>query len=171
MEVKHILLNRHSTRKFTDEKIKDEELDLIISAGLNAPSGRNTQDTKVVVVNNKELRDKLSKMNIDVLPHPVSDPFHGGQTLLLVLAPKSNHTGVQDGSAVMTMLQSEAYILGVGSCWINRLKEMMETEYGQELLSEWGIPDYQGIAICVLGYPKEKGYPKKIKDNRVIKAN
>ena len=128
MESKYLLINRYSEIMFTDEKIKEDDLELILQAGLNAPSGRNSQEGKIVVVQDKQLRDELSEMNAEIWSRPKKDPFHGAPTILLVLVPKSNSTKVQDGSAILTMLQCQAFILGIGSRWINRLKEMMEKQ-------------------------------------------
>ena len=60
-----------------------------------------------------------------------------------------------------------AAALNVGSCWIHRAKEELETEEGKKLLEKWGIPDnFVGIGHCILGYAKEsaKGADERKKD-------
>ena len=42
-EVLQNILTRRSTRKFKEEQIKEEELDLILKAGIYAPSAMNKQ--------------------------------------------------------------------------------------------------------------------------------
>ena len=168
MEAKLLLKNRHSCRNFTEEKVKEEDLQLIIDAGLNAPTAKNRQDTKLIVIEDEKLIKKLSSMNADILGSN-SDPFYGAKTIILVLVDRDNPFGELDAGSVMTMLQSEAYILGVGSCWINRLQIMMEKEEGKALLKEWGIENYAGVGICVLGYPAKEGNHKAIKENRVVR--
>lgn len=44
--------------------------------------------------------------------------------------------------------------LGLGSCWINRAREMFATDEGKALLQAWGIEgDWEGVGFCILGYP------------------
>ena len=54
---------------------------------------------------------------------------------------------------------------GLGSCWINRAKEMFESAEGKALMKEWGIADtYAGVACCILGYadgPLPEAKPRK----------
>ena len=49
-EVLNNILTRRSIRKFKPEQIKDEELDLILKAGIYAPSGMNRQSWKFTVL-------------------------------------------------------------------------------------------------------------------------
>ena len=50
MEAIQALTTRRSCRSFKQEQIKDEELKTILDCGLNAPSGKNKQSSKIVVV-------------------------------------------------------------------------------------------------------------------------
>jgi nitroreductase len=54
-----IMYNRHSVRKYTDQKIPKDVLEKIILAAGSAPSAWNLQHWKFVVVLNQELKDKL----------------------------------------------------------------------------------------------------------------
>ena len=47
------ILTRRSVTKFKEEQIKDEELELILKAGVYAPSGMNKQTWQFTVVQNK----------------------------------------------------------------------------------------------------------------------
>lgn len=53
MELKEAILNRRSIRKFTDEPISKEDLKDIIQAGMNAPSGCNSQCWKFIALTDK----------------------------------------------------------------------------------------------------------------------
>ncbi len=167
MDNKEMLLKRYSCRKFTEEKVKEEDLNLIIKAGLNAPCGKNRQDSKLVVVEDESLVKKLSDLNATVL-NSNTDPFYGAKTIVCVFVKSDSPTLVQDGSAILTMMQSQAFMLNIGSCWINRLKEMMVSQEGLALMEQWGIQDYTGVGICILGIPYGQGKAKEIKANRVI---
>ena len=54
---------RRSIRKYKPDMVPQEILDKIIEAGLYAASGMGQQNTIIIQVTNKELRDKISKMN------------------------------------------------------------------------------------------------------------
>ena len=71
-----------------------------------------------------------------------------------MLADAHRPTAQQDGSLVMGNLMNAAASLGLGSCWINRAREMFATDEGKALLQAWGIEgDWAGVGFCILGYP------------------
>ncbi len=161
------IMNRRSIRKYKPEQISRQELDTVLKAGICAPSGMNRQSPILVAVQNKEVRDKLSRMNAAVMGSD-SDPFYGAPTVIVVLAAADCRLAVQDGSLVMGNLMNAAKAIGLGSCWINRAKEMFETEEGKQLLAEWGVQgDYVGIGNCILGYPDEEPTMKPRKANYI----
>lgn len=74
--------------------------------------------------------------------------------ILVVLADANARNAVQDGSLVMGNLMLAAASLGLGSCWINRAREMFDTPEGKALLRRWGVEgDWIGVGNCILGYP------------------
>ena len=146
------LLTRRSVRSYTDEIPPMEVIEEICKAGTYAPTGMNRQSPIIIAVTNKEMRDRLSKMNAAVMGAD-NDPFYGAPVVLVVLADKNVHTYVEDGSLVMGNLMNAAHAKGLGSCWIHRAKEMFETEEGKQILKDLGIEgDYVGIGNCILGY-------------------
>ena len=159
---------RRSIRKYKNDAIPEEILNKIIEAGSYAPSGMGRQPVIILAVTNKELRDRLSKLNADVM-HSTNDPFYGAPVVLVVLADKNAPTHVYDGSLVMENLMLAAHDLGIGSCWIHRAKEVFESEEGKEILKSLGIEgDYEGIGNCILGYADvEEPQAKPRKDNFV----
>lgn len=153
------MIERRSIRKFKKEQIKDEELELILEAGKYAPTGRGMQSPIMIVVQNQEIIQKLSKMNAEVMGTN-NDPFYGTPTVIIVLADKNRGTCIEDGSVVMGNLMNAAHSLGIGSCWIHRAYEVFESDEGKALLKQWGIEgDYRGIGHCILGYV-DGDYPK-----------
>lgn len=161
---------RRSIRKYKPDMVPQEILDKIIEAGLYAASGMGQQNTIIIQVTNKELRDKISKMNQEIGGWKEGfDPFYGAPVMLIVLAKKDWPNRVYDGSLVMGNLMLAAHDLGIGSCWIHRAKQEFETDWGKEFLKSLGIEEeYEGIGHCALGYV-DGDYPKAptIKENRV----
>lgn len=160
---------RRSIRKFKEDMVSKEILDEIITAGLYAASGMNTQTPIIVAVTNKEVRDKLSQDNAAVMGSE-NDPFYGAPVILVVLAPKDGGTCVYDGSLVMGNLMLAAHELGIGSCWIHRAKEVFEQPEWKEWLASLGVEgEYEGIGNCAIGYVDGE-YPPVLarKENRVF---
>lgn len=150
---------RRSIRKFKPDMVPKEIIEQIIEAGTFAATGMNYQDPIIIAVTNKELRNKLSKLNAEIMGSD-SDPFYGAPVVLIVLADKKIPTHVYNGSLVMGNLMLAAHALGIGSCWIHRAKEEFERSEGLEILKSLGIEgDYEGIGHCILGYVDGE-YPK-----------
>ncbi len=162
------LETRRSCRAYKPELIEEEKLQAIIKAGTYAATGMGKQSPVIIAVTNKELRNKLSKMNAAVMGAD-ADPFYGAPELLIVLADKSVPTYVYDGSLVMGNLMNAAADLGVASCWIHRAKEEFESEEGKKILKDLGIEgDYEGIGHVILGYAANPaGEPAPRKENYV----
>lgn len=147
------MITRRSIRKYKPDMVPKEILEQIVKAGTYAPTGMNRQAPIIITVTNKEMRDKLSKMNAAVMGKDDMDPFYGAPVVMIVLADKNVPTYVYDGSLVMGNLMLAAHELGIGSCWIHRAKQEFESEEGKEFLKSLGIEgDYEGIGHCILGY-------------------
>ena len=154
-----LLRTRRSVRRFKPDMIPADVLDQIIEAGTYAPTGMGRQSPIILAVTDRELRDRLSRWNAEIMGTD-SDPFYGAPVVLVVLADKSVPTHVYDGSLVMGNLMLAAHALGVGSCWIHRAREEFERPEGKELLRSLGIQgEYEGIGHCILGYA-EGDYPQ-----------
>ena len=165
------LIERRSCKKFKSEQIKKEELDLILQAGMNAPTGKGMQSPIILVLQDKEKIEKLREINKKNLGRDV-DPFYNAPTVLVVMADKNMFTYVEDGSLVLGNMMNAAFSLGVGSCWIHRAKEEFESPEGKALLKEWNISEnYVGVGHYILGYadmeypepkPRKKDYVRYI---------
>ncbi len=178
MEAIEALKTRRSCRSFKDEQIKDEELQDILYCGLNAPNGKNTQLAEIIVVQDKQKLEKLSKLNAQVMGKD-TDPFYGAPTCCLIVVPNDPGYGngaeafrlnpVKDGSLMIGAMQTAAWALGIGSCWINRCKEMLELPEGKEIMKQFNLENYQGVGCCILGYPKVNTEAKKILEGRILR--
>ena len=163
------ILERRSIRRYKNDMVPKEIIEQIVEAGMYAPTGMNRQSPVILVITNKEIRDRLSKMNARIMGNEEIDPFYGAPVVLVVLANKNGVTPVYDGSLVMGNLMNAAYSLGIGSCWIHRAKEEFESDEGKELLKSLGIEgDYEGIGHCILGYVEgDEPNPAPRKENYV----
>lgn len=164
LETLQSMKDRRSIKSYLPEQIKEEELDKVLEAGIYAANGRGLQSAKIVVVQDRETRDLLSRLNAQVMGTDI-DPFYGAPTVLIVFADSESHTYLEDGSLVMGNLMLGAYAVGLGSCWIHRAKEVFEMPEGKALMKKWGLDaKYKGVGHCILGYIKgdiPKAKPRK----------
>lgn len=165
-EVLKVLESRRSCRNFKPDMVKQEELKAIIKAGTYAATGMGKQSPIIIAVTNKELRDALSEENRKIGGWKEGfDPFYGAPVVLVVLADKDIPTYIYDGALVMGNLMNAAESLGVGSIWIHRAKEEVDSEFGKDLLKKLGIEgNFEGIGHCALGYaaePSKAAAPRK----------
>ena len=164
---------RRSVRKFKTELPKKADLEQVVEAGLFAASAMGRQATKMVVVTDRKLRDRISEMNRKVGGWDAGfDPFYGAPAIIIVLAEKDWGNRVYDGSLVMGNLMLAAHSLGLGSIWIHRAREEFESDEGKEILRSLGIEgDWEGIGHCAIGYT-DGGIPDPAprKEGRVVWA-
>ena len=153
-EVIKAMKERRSIRKFKAEMPPKADLEQIVEAGLYAANGRGRQAVITIAVTDKELRDKLSEVNNEIMGGPEgNDPFYGAPAILIVPANKEVPTAPYDGSLVMGNLMLAAHSLGLGSIWIHRAKEEFEMPEYQKLLKDLGIEgEWEGIGHCAVGY-------------------
>ena len=123
-DVVKAMKERRSVRKFKEELPKKADLEQVVEAGLFAASAMGRQATKMVVVTDRKLRDRISEMNRKVGGWDAGfDPFYGAPAMIIVLAEKDWGNRVYDGSLVMGNLMLAAHSLGLGSIWIHRARE------------------------------------------------
>ena len=171
-ETLQTIRSRRSCRSFSPDRLpSDELLQQIAEAGTWAPTSRGQQNPILLVVTNKDLRDRISRMNAAILG-TCSDPFYGAPCIMIVLVKKSENA-VYDGSTVMQTLMLAAESLGVNSIWIHRAKEEFESEEGKQLLRDLGLEgDFVGVGHVALGYadqelplpkPRKSAYIHRVK--------
>lgn len=171
-EILENMKTRRSVRRYLPDAVPQELLDKVIEAGLYAASGRGRQSAIIVEVTDRDLRDRLMRMNAAIMGREGTDPFYGAPAILLVLADKQAPTYLYDGSLAMGNMMLAAHALGLGSCWIHRAKEEFESDEGKEILRELGIEgDYEGIGHLAVGYADgEYPAPPTRREGRVFYA-
>lgn len=104
-DILEVIKTRRSVRKYKSDMVPAEIIDKIIEAGTYAATGKDRQSPIILAVTDKELRDKLSKMNSRIMGKSEDfDPFYGAPVVLVVLADKSMPTYIYDGTLVMGIL-------------------------------------------------------------------
>ena len=155
-ETLKVLTGRRSIRSYRPEPLREEDLNAILEAGIYAPSAKNLQSTKLVVIRDRVTMETLEACNAELLGQPGGKPFYGAPMLVAVLSDEHNPNWIQDGSLVLGNLMNAAAAVGVGSCWINRADETFRRLEGRALLKKWGLEDsWRAVGYCILGYTEK----------------
>ena len=161
------LEERRCCRSFdSDRVVEDKKVEEVVKAGLYAANAMNQQSAVIIAITNKEVRDKLAKLNAMGRD---GDTFYGAPVVLLV-ASKGAFAEL-DGGAMLENMLIEANNQGLAACWIHRAKEELASKEGKELFASLNLDlnEYVGIGHVILGYPKDYEYrPKQIREGRVF---
>lgn len=191
MELLELIKNRRSIRKYLNEKIKTEDLQKIVEAGIYAPNPGGKQGTKIIMLNDAELIHRIGIINADCenrdwggagvskeQPSIIDDltiksGFYGCTALGIICVPKDRRTTVNCIGSAFVCAQNmvlEAYDLGVSSCIVGRAEDTFATPEMKALLDTWGLDkDYAPLVFVCLGYINGE-YPKgkQRNDGRIL---
>ena len=85
MNVIECMEKRHSTRQFSTRKVEKEKLEQIVRCAVLAPTGRNTQALRFVVLQREEDMQTFLKYAKHVLKKEQS-PYYGANAIIFVFA-------------------------------------------------------------------------------------
>ena len=114
MDFNELAQMRRSHRKFTEEEISAEEVQLIMRTALMAPTSKSQRAWQFVVVDDKMDLEKLSDAK------DLGGQFIKGAAMAVVVLgdPMQNDCWVEDGAIAAISMQYQAEDLGLGSCWV-----------------------------------------------------
>lgn len=154
------ILSRRSIRRFTDQEIPQAILDMIVKAGIYAPSGHNLQTWRFTVIKAQdkisELKEVTRKVATEKKVHFYG--FENPKYLVLVSNDRRNPDGIQDASCAAQNIMLAAHSYGVSSVWLNPLMTICDEREIRAELKSFGIPDEHIVwAMIALGYSSEEG--------------
>ena len=148
------LLTRRSVRAFEEKEIPREELEQIAKAAVYAPSGQNKQTWKITVVTDRNKIQALAKAVGKELGRAEYD-MYSPQALVIPSNARDNRHSQDDNACAMENIMLAAHSFGIGSVWINQVREVCDAPEVRSILKEWEIPDSHVIfGIAALGYAK-----------------
>ena len=165
-EVIQNIKTRRSVRSFTDKRISDEDLREIAEAGMFAPSGMNRQTWQFTVVHNQEKIKALAAAIAEVLGRSGYN-FYAPDALIIPSNVADSAWGRDDNACALQNIFLAAHSLGIGSVWINQLRDICDDPKIRPLLRDLGIPDNHIVyGLAALGYaasaPKEIAHKEAI---------
>ncbi len=153
MELMDVIRNRRSVRKFWPEEVVWQDIEEILDAAHLAPSAKNLQPWKFIVVRNEKKRRLLAQ---------ASGQEFVGEAPVIVIACATGRGGYIgrymeswpiDVAIAMDHLTLAAWNKNLGTCWIgdfdeNKVKEICS------------IPvEVRVVALTPLGYPVKNPQP------------
>ena len=188
MKLMEIIKSRHSIRKYTDRQISRSDLEIILEAGNYAPNAGGGQRSMMVAVHNRELATHIGRLNMARFdrtnmagsyvskeqPSTIDDPsikngFYDAPTVICVFCQDNFLFKTADAICMMENIILQATELGIASCIISRGAETFDSEEGQSLMREWGVPEgYACQGFVILGYiDGEQPHSKPRKPGRI----
>jgi len=149
---------RRSTRKFTDQLLLPEQVELIVKAALMSPSSKRSTPWQFVVVEDKEMLKKLAACKAH------SAKFLESSALAIVVLANvmESEAWIEDASIASIMIQLQAEDLGLGSCWCQVRGRQTEddTDSAQYVRGLLNIPyQMEVLSIIGIGYKEKENKP------------
>lgn len=160
MDFLKLAKDRYSCRYFSEKEVEQEKIDKILEAARLAPTGRNSQSQRILVLTDKEELSKLGGCT----------PYGWNAPLVFLICYDKNESwkrssdnfdgGMQDICIVTTHMMLEVTDLGLGSTWVGAFDSVKAREI-------YNVPhNYEIAAILPVGYPSEEAHPSRLHENR-----
>ena len=118
-----VIKSRRSTRAFKSELPPKDQIMQIVEAAEWAPSGMGKYLWHFTVIYNAEKSLKLARAVAEADNRGPEYNFYGAPVNIIISYKRDEHHALVDGAAAMENLLLMATELGLGSCWINQLRE------------------------------------------------
>lgn len=153
-----LLINRRSIRRYTQQPVDPDHVRQIIEAALMSPSSKSVRPWQFVVVEDKEMLQKLSQCKSNYATSIASAPI----AIVVTADITRSDAWIEDASIAAILMQLQAQDLGLGSCWIQVRERFREDgvpseEYVREAL---GIPEeFAVLCVLTIGHKDEERKP------------
>ncbi len=163
MEMYEALEGRRSIRKYTADPVSDEMLQKLLRAAGIAPSWKNNQCWRFIIVRDPVRKQELAGSLPDGNP---CKKAIATAPVVLVLCADPRTSGLQDGKdyylldagLAMQQLMLAAYAEGLGTCWVALFDEAAARP-------ACNIPEpYRVVALTPLGVPAHRPSPRPRKE-------
>ena len=151
------IMTRTSIRKFDGKPVAEADIDVMLKAGMAAPTARNKQPWDFVVVDDKTALDSLNAAM-------GRSPIANGCPLAIIVCGNLEKAGeglpfwVQDASAASENILLAANALGLGAVWCSGYPGEAKCAAVSKAV---GLPSYvQPLSIICIGHPAEAPTPK-----------
>ena len=159
MDFKDLVQKRRSIRKFTDEPLTAEEVQLLLRAALMSPTSKSTRAWHFYVVDEPTMMEKLSQSKHAGAEFVKDAPL----AVAVCIDTDATDVWVEDASIAAVTMQYQAADLGLGSCWAQiRLRGQEDGTPADDILRDLlGYPMEQTcVSIIAFGHPAIERKPQ-----------
>ena len=160
----NLIAIRRSMRKFTEEKLTEEEKKTVLRAALISPTAKNNRGWEFVAIDDPAVLEALSKSR------EMGSGFLAEAVFAVVVLgdPSKTDCWVEDCSIAAIDMQLQAEDLGLGSCWCHmRGRANAEGKTTKQTLMELlGIPE-QYEPLCIVGVGHKNMDRKPYEDDKI----
>ena len=146
-----VIKSRRSTRAFKSELPPKDQIMQIVEAAEWAPSGMGKYLWHFTVIYNAEKSLQLARAVAEADNRGPQYNFYGAPVNIIISYKRDEHHALVDGAAAMENLLLMATELGLGSCWINQLRETCDVPEVRALLTEYGRRRHPDPERCSRG--------------------
>ncbi len=141
--------NRRSIRNYKKENISKETILDILKSGIKAPSAKNNQPWRFVIVN-EAIKNKISNKMVELYgPNKTAEVIKTVPYLILIYNKDDEYFNHLAIGACMENMILEAESIGLGTLWIGYIKKI--EDYVKELVNV----DYELVSALAIGIKNE----------------
>ncbi|HHV12190.1 MAG TPA: nitroreductase [Clostridiales bacterium] len=167
MEMMETILKRQSVRAFTEEQIKESELETILRAGYASPiGGAKFESMHFTVIQNADFLKRFRVSAAEFVQKPDANPLYGAPTFIVVSSNAVNPVAYANAGCVIENMCLAATELGLGSVYIYGCIAALNAD--QDLLKELGLPEgFTPVSGVILGYPAAPVQEREVPFGRI----
>ena len=160
------IMTRTSIRKYKDQPVEQEKIDIMLKAAMAAPTAVNLQPWHFIVIDDKNTLKLLSGQQPNNAPLMIAVCGDTNKTTMPDGKGKLPDFWVQDVSAATENLLLAAHALGLGAVWTGVFPAMDRVA---EVANVLNCPkNIVPVAVVRVGYPDEAPQPKdKFKEENI----
>lgn len=152
MKVLEVIQKRRSVRKYKKDPIPEEALLRVLEAARLAPSGKNFQPWKFIIIKDKALKEELARASAGqffMAKAPIIIVGCGFPDKCYARMGRYMKSWSVDVTIALEHLILQAQEEGLGTCWIGSFEE-------KEVKAILNVPEeVRVLALTPLGYPEE----------------
>lgn len=160
MDFLELAKKRYCVRKFSNQKVEKEKIDLILEAGRVAPTAVNYQSQRILLLESDESLKKLKECT----------PFHFNAPLAMLVCYDNTvswkrsfdnkNMGEVDATIVTTHMMLEITNLNLGTTWVGHFDP-------KKIIDTFSLPEnIIPVALLPIGYPDESSVPHPFHSQR-----
>ena len=158
------ILKRRSIRRYSGKPVNKSTVELLLKAGMYAPSARNQQPWHFIVITDRDLLTRITEI------HPYAGMLSGAELAILVcgdedLELSKGYWSVDCAAATQNILLA-AHSIGLGAVWLGVYPR---EERQKDIRELFNLPGHvHPFSLISVGYPaEEKSVPERFKEDRI----